>query len=96
MKLTIISNEINIIRKSGFAFLFSDHSPVGYGTAFPEHYTQNMCEDDRDALYDNDAVLCVDENGEYYGATIGWDGERIVPTVWQKLYHIGEIEEAIL
>lgn len=93
MKLTIISDEINIIRKSGFAFLFDGNSPVGYGTDFPEHYTQRMIENAPDELYDNAAVLCRDESGDYYGAVTGWNGDQIVPIVWQKLYHIGEIEE---
>lgn len=93
MKLTIISDEINIIRKSGFAFLFDESFPVGYGTDFPDHYTQRMIEDARDDLYDNAAVLCKDENGEYYGAVTAWDGDQLVLAVWQKLYKIGEIEE---
>jgi hypothetical protein len=52
-----------------------------------------MIENAPDELYDNAAVLCRDESGDYYGAVTGWDGDQIVPIVWQKLYHIGEIEE---
>lgn len=86
MKLTVISDEINIIEKSGFAYLFENEDPVGYGTNFPDHFSQGMIENYPDELYDNDAVLCVDENGDYYGAVIGYDGNGFVPVVWQKLY----------